>query len=851
MITEEAGGKSATVILPMAVPVALRRASSRYVWKSKNAAKKDAAVQAYKALYAAGLVNDNLLPLFQHEKEDELQETIERRPSMAKVAALLNPWVDISMRWTDADSVWPAMINLECDGHPLISMLILLPMRPPLIPKFNIFWDVSTMLQVSTEVPFVQGFDAEFEEYSSSATYLLLQSVFSGRMKPEERDFVVYFAPPTHPVARSSMLASLSGSRPALEVLQYPVEQGIEYGIVRHVKQNRTRYVFKGWSMRPLVSSYPRPEDEIAETTEVPHLELTRLTKRLNFLRPVIGEKAGSAISEKSRTIKYIPAKECEIDDLPFKYSQFALFIPSITHRYEVYLIADHLRNTIVAPVQFQDLQLVLTAISASSAQQDTNYQRLEFLGDSILKMCTSVQLLGEHLNWHEGYLSARKDRAVANSRLARAAIESGLAAYVLTRPFTGLKWRPMYRSDLLKSSEKDEREMSTKILADVVEALIGAAFVEGGFDKALTCINIFLPELSWLPLATRHTTLYEAVPIHVGLPKHFNQLESLISYEFNKKALVVEAMTHPSYTSDSLTVSYQRLEFLGDAILDNIVVSALYNVQPELPHYDMHLMRSVLVNADFLAFLCMGFSIQQSRTEIKEDVTTGTFHPDSNNIITHHLWQFMRRSSSEIIQAQSACSKRYELLREPILHALLHETVYPWTQLARLQSDKFFSDLIESILGAIYVDSQGDLTACQTFLEKLGVLPYLRRIITNQVKLLHPKEQLGRLAGIERVEYVISLDTDLQDSDGRQQQTEIEAERQKKNNKKKYRCRVQVGEREIVSVGNGVSREEVMTRAASEACRILSSSDRLLSSFSSEEGEGEGEGGDRKRKSE
>ena len=39
---------------------------------------------------------------------------------------------------------------------------------------------------------------------------------------------------------------------------------------------------------------------------------------------------------------------------------------------------------------------------------------------------------------------------------------------------------------------------MSTKTLADVVEALIGAAYLSGGLPKAATCLKIFLPEVPW-----------------------------------------------------------------------------------------------------------------------------------------------------------------------------------------------------------------------------------------------------------------------------------------------------------------------------------------------------------------
>jgi dsRNA-specific ribonuclease len=72
---------------------------------------------------------------------------------------------------------------------------------------------------------------------------------------------------------------------------------------------------------------------------------------------------------------------------------------------------------------------------------------------------------------WHEGYLSAKKDRVVSNSRLSRAAIEASLDSFIITKPFTGHKWRPIYIEDILEvGPQTNKRELSTKVLADVVE---------------------------------------------------------------------------------------------------------------------------------------------------------------------------------------------------------------------------------------------------------------------------------------------------------------------------------------------------------------------------------------------
>lgn len=139
-------------------------------------------------------------------------------------------------------------------------------------------------------------------------------------------------------------------------------------------------------------------------------------------------------------------------------------------HRFSVYLLAQSLSAMLLRDVGSSDLNLIVTALSASSANEASNYQRLEFLGDSILKTRTSVQLMGEYPLWQKGYLSAKKVCFVSNSRLSRAAIEVGLDSFIITKSFKGHKWRPIYIDDMLDPPLDVKRDMSTKVLADVVE---------------------------------------------------------------------------------------------------------------------------------------------------------------------------------------------------------------------------------------------------------------------------------------------------------------------------------------------------------------------------------------------
>lgn len=811
-IVEFEGRVNATVTLPVSVPANLRYARSRYSWETERTAKKDAAFEAYIALYKAGQVNDNLLPLFRSQSK-LFTEDIEKRPSLVDVSWSVNPWVDIAKTWMNSNSINETVLYLHTEGRSPVQVNMLLPVKPPPMPSFELYWNQHLHFTLRAGSTSVHPQYETSKEYLAEATYNLLHSVVPNRVRPDKRDFIAFFKLRDEEIV-SDIRPSLSfQTRSALDVFAQDLDKGLEYGIVRHQQNNGIPYTFKSWRMGEVLRSRVALGTDDPELEEVLHIEATRFPKRADFLHRL---SKGNQIAQRYTTTSYLRADECIIDDLPFRYAQLAVFIPSILHRYEVLLIAELLSQTILAPARFENLSLVLTSICASSAREQTNYQRLEFLGDSVLKMCTSVHVLSEHPDWHEGYLSACKDRAVANSRLARAAIETGLDRFILTRAFTGYKWKPMYCSKLMQEPTKNvRRQMSTKVLADVVEAIIGAAFVEGGSDKALVCMGIFLPEHDWLPLASRNAKLYETLPAQVILPAHFRQLEILLGHVFTNKALLVEAMTHPSYSASTSVVPYQRLEFLGDSVLDYIVVSAIFKEEREIKHQDMHLMRTALVNADFLAFLCMELKMEQSSTEILEDKTAGTFYEHSKTT-TRSLWQFMRHTSSNLCKAQQKCHARFETLKESIRDILDHGNVYPWTKLAQLSAEKFFSDLVESSLGAIYVDTQGDIPTCERFLDKIGVLGYLRRVITGEVHLMHPKQQLGQIAVTDTVEYVTSRDNQSEHEGS----SDVEAVA--KTGRGRFGCQVKVAGEEIVRIADGLSRMEVETRAAEEAVKIV-----------------------------
>lgn len=78
------------------------------------------------------------------------------------------------------------------------------------------------------------------------------------------------------------------------------------------------------------------------------------------------------------------------------------------------------------------------------------------------------------------------------------------------------------------------------------------------------------------------------------------NRLEKIIGYSFDNQNFLSQALTHRSAASSN----NERLEFLGDAILDAIISEKLYNLFPELNEGQLSIYRSSLVNGKSLTQL-------------------------------------------------------------------------------------------------------------------------------------------------------------------------------------------------------------------------------------------------------
>ena len=117
---------------------------------------------------------------------------------------------------------------------------------------------------------------------------------------------------------------------------------------------------------------------------------------------------------------------------------------------------------------RFSQPRLLTRALTHRSASADHN-ERLEFLGDAVLNVAVSGLLYERFSGSDEGDLTRIRAHLVREDSLHRVALQLGLP-------------------EVMRLSEGEMRgggALRPSILADAVEALIGATFLDGGFDPA------------------------------------------------------------------------------------------------------------------------------------------------------------------------------------------------------------------------------------------------------------------------------------------------------------------------------------------------------------------------------
>ncbi|KAM0858796.1 hypothetical protein ACQ4PT_047614 [Festuca glaucescens] len=433
----------------------------------------------------------------------------------------------------------------------------------------------------------------------------------------------------------------------------------------------------------------------------------------------------------------YLPPELCFVHPLPGSLVRGAQRLPSIMRRVESMLLAVQLKEIIDYPVPATK---ILEALTAASCQETFCYERAELLGDAYLKWVVSRFLFLKYPQKHEGQLTRMRQQMVSNMVLYEFALNKTLQSYIQADRFAPSRWaapgvlpvfdeetresepsifgeesipgnelQKDYDDDYADSIQEDGeidgdsgcyRVLSTKTLADVVEALIGVYYVAGGKIAAnhlMKWIGIHAElDPQEIPPLNPYT-----IPESILRSINFDTLEGILGMKFQNRGFLIEAITHASRPSSGVSC-YQRLEFVGDAVLDHLITKHLFFTYTDLPPGRLTDLRAAAVNNENFA-----------RVAVK-----------------HKLHVHLRHGSSAL---ETQIREFVKDVREEI-----SKSDFNSFGLGDCKAPKVLGDIIESIAGAIFLDSGYNTSAVWKVFQ-----PLLSPMVTPETLPMHPIREL------------------------------------------------------------------------------------------------------------
>lgn len=414
-----------------------------------------------------------------------------------------------------------------------------------------------------------------------------------------------------------------------------------------------------------------------------------------------------------------------------------AYLFPSIIHRIEQSLIALEACTMLQLDIH-PDLALeALTKDSDNQGEDEgreslevfepinfqagmgANYERLEFLGDSFLKMATTISVFTLIPNKDEFDYHCERMTMICNKNLFGVALGDGLRLqeYIRSKSFERGTWYPVLKLEFGKTHLKtlkqmDEHRLADKSIADVCEALIGAAYMttrkDNDYNLAIQAVTRLVhnkrhPMMKWEDYyAAYKVPGWQVSPPNAAERDMAHKIEQVTGYKFKHPRGLKSAFRHPSRPFEFEKVpTYQRLEFLGDALLDMACVDYLFHIAPDKGPQWLTEHKMAMVTNQFLG--CLAVSLGFHRNILHNQPAVGAQIVDYVN---------------EITEAHIAAEDAAEAAGKPRLEYARNY----WTEVR--QPPKCIPDVLEAFIGAMFVDSEYDYSTVQRFFHA-HIVPY------------------------------------------------------------------------------------------------------------------------------
>ncbi|CAF1172745.1 unnamed protein product [Adineta ricciae] len=386
---------------------------------------------------------------------------------------------------------------------------------------------------------------------------------------------------------------------------------------------------------------------------------------------------------------------------------------------------------------------ILFQAITRSSANENCDMESFEILGDCFLKLTVSMSLYHRYPLEGAGVLTVVKAKQISNKNLYRIATMKKLTCYLNAKKqeFRGknANWLPpgyvvneSNANQSLNNFEFKRYEHQTvkrKAFADMMESFMGAFLLST--DYSTTIQFMLWLGLDVVPLdKNKHLMSTPSIIcsyINSNESKHviekfyteqaFSSVENTIHYTFRDKAYLIAAFTHPSSFGNRLTSCYERLEFLGDAILDFLVTRYIFLTHKNIKPGQVTDIRQDLSNNGRLAYILVATGLHK---------------------------KILHNSPALFGEMYVYAGDNLLFPKDKPMEVLLSTDINQW---ADSTAPKALADVFEALVGAIFLDSGYCLATVWQAIEPL-LREYIRRSIEepnlNPIRAVH--EQGGKV---------------------------------------------------------------------------------------------------------
>ncbi|CAF5043527.1 unnamed protein product, partial [Rotaria magnacalcarata] len=225
---------------------------------------------------------------------------------------------------------------------------------------------------------------------------------------------------------------------------------------------------------------------------------------------------------------------------------------------------------------------ILFQAITRRSCSEQMDNENFEVLGDSFLKLMVSMAL-------YYRYPSASP------------AVQKQLKNYLNVKKivFRGndANWLPpgynkINETELTTGQQYSHQNAKRKAFSDMIEAFIGAFLISTNYITTIKFMDwlgldvmpnntqdhvVEPPSILRSNIATNNNIQINEIMKNFFADRVFAEIETKIQYVFKNKAYLIAAFTHPSNYANRITDCYERLEFLGDALVDFLVTRHVF----------------------------------------------------------------------------------------------------------------------------------------------------------------------------------------------------------------------------------------------------------------------------------